>query len=450
MPNAGARATANRVQREAVEKKSRDSKEKDTTKESERTGTSSHLGAKYKEYMIEHFSTAYDPKNVPIVEVCVKVYSVRNINMQEGTFDAEFTVMLDWSDPSLQGAKGKDKVDFEDHFYPSFFVENATSEPEPVGGEALPRLRPEPNHVTLTQRYRGNLRTTFNVRDFPLDVQYLQILIKSRTISDGTKWTNGEKSHMIARNADELPDMTLVKIDGGPKSSKNRDNFMDQYLIQICTLRESQGLIWGLGMPLLSIMVISFGVFILDLDALGERLGLVITNMLTMVAIKWVLEARLPSVPYLTLADWYIMLCFFLMVLQALFCMLISYLYISPFGDFEKICVCACRFFLNALKGGSVSNQIDALKFKYHPAGIFFLAQLVAIYMAATMSDTSALKARRELVDVEDKAFQNEELCAPYKLETKERTDSSEIGGGINLNLKKIHATDKTVKAWQK
>jgi len=333
MPNAGARATANRVQREAVEKKSRDSKEKDTTKESERTGTSSHLGAKYKEYMIEHFSTAYDPKNVPIVEVCVKVYSVRNINMQEGTFDAEFTVMLDWSDPSLQGAKGKDKVDFEDHFYPSFFVENATSEPEPVGGEALPRLRPEPNHVTLTQRYRGNLRTTFNVRDFPLDVQYLQILIKSRTISDGTKWTNGEKScpvtfqnpytwrgkkgHMIARNADELPDMTLVKIDGGPKSSKNRDNFMDQYLIQICTLRESQGLIWGLGMPLLSIMVISFGVFILDLDALGERLGLVITNMLTMVAIKWVLEARLPSVPYLTLADWYIMLCFFLMVLQA-------------------------------------------------------------------------------------------------------------------------------------
>eukprot|EP00954_Amorphochlora_amoebiformis_P024512 1366831-Amorphochlora_amoeboformis.AAC.1 len=44
-------------------------------------------------------------QHIPKVEVAIKVYSVRNIDLMLGTFDAEFTLMLDWFDPSLSGEK---------------------------------------------------------------------------------------------------------------------------------------------------------------------------------------------------------------------------------------------------------------------------------------------------------------------------------------------------------
>ena len=46
--------------------------------------------------------SAFDEDAVPDVEMAIKVYRVSDVDIRAGSFNCEFTVMLDWVDPSLE------------------------------------------------------------------------------------------------------------------------------------------------------------------------------------------------------------------------------------------------------------------------------------------------------------------------------------------------------------
>uniref|UniRef100_A0A7S4DWS6 Neurotransmitter-gated ion-channel ligand-binding domain-containing protein n=1 Tax=Lotharella globosa TaxID=91324 RepID=A0A7S4DWS6_9EUKA len=375
--------------------------------------TNSWIGSEYKAFHREHGRNPYDAKLLPKVEVAVKVYNIRNVDMTAGVFDMDFNLMMDWLDPSLRGrtAATAGDIDWDQHFVPSVFVENAL-QIEEVGGKSHPRLRGQPNRVMHTQRMRATLRNKYHVRNFPLDTQYLTVKFKARTVSDGNKWENGltkskatvwltdpytwrgKTGHQIAENADELPDLKLIKIDGGPVATdKSNLNETNEYHVQICVMRESAGTVYGLGVPLFGVMVLSFGVFVVELDDLGDRLALVITNMLTIVAIKWVLEAKLPSVPYLTLADQYVLACFVLLLVQGGICTLVAWLHESEHVHEAYLLNLWATLILFLL---------------------FVMTHAYLGFKAMGLRDEVALRNHVGLVDIEEEALENDDMTSPY------------------------------------
>merc|ERR1712032_280870 len=69
----------------------------------------------------------------------------------------------------------------------------------------------------------------------------------------------------------------------------------------------------------------TLSVFSLDaIDHLNDRLANIFTMLLTVVAYEFVLKSDLPKIPYMTLADIYIVFCFFFVLLIALDCVVIA------------------------------------------------------------------------------------------------------------------------------
>ena len=119
----------------------------------------------------------YDQANIPEIDVSFKINMVSDLNEAEGTYEAIFTLMLDWEDYSVcheyerlkeenkNSAVEKhiqDEINFDDHFMPSYEIRNIKAL-EKIGGAAKPRIKStsEKNggkkgyYVTLTQKYRA-------------------------------------------------------------------------------------------------------------------------------------------------------------------------------------------------------------------------------------------------------------------------------------------------------
>jgi len=98
-----------------------------------------------------------------------------------------------------------------------------------------------------------------------------------------------------------LAEWDIGKIDGAPDG---KDQSM--YRFQICVLRDSQSAFWNLVLSLASIIVLSFTAFGLHIEQLADREQIVMTMLLATMTFKFVLSDHLPSVPYLTVMDRYV------------------------------------------------------------------------------------------------------------------------------------------------
>ena len=108
--------------------------------------------------------------------------------------------------------------------------------------------------------------------------QFLVILFKSRSISDGTKWVSGEKSAFVnlcdpfskglrdhglvlAKNSGWLGEWNLRGIGGAPEveiGSKNRGGVTDNYRIQIEVTRDNASVLWNIVFTMVVVIVLSF------------------------------------------------------------------------------------------------------------------------------------------------------------------------------------------------
>jgi hypothetical protein len=138
------------------------------------------VGPKFVKYWEDHGVSPY--LRIPKVEVSVKVYELSKVFEKENSFHAKFCLQLDWEDWSLPSSLSE-AVNFEDHFVPRFEINNPGEEiPVAEKGRTI-RRKPLPNcpcHVTMTERYVGEMLSRMDVTDFPYDMQLLEFDIKSR------------------------------------------------------------------------------------------------------------------------------------------------------------------------------------------------------------------------------------------------------------------------------
>eukprot|EP00808_Paulinella_micropora_P024608 g23901.t1 len=75
---------------------------------------------------------------------------------------------------------------------------------------------------------------------------------------------------------------------------------------------------WNIVFPLMAMNCFALFAFCLPAGELGDRLGLLVTLLLTVVAFQHLIRDKLPSVPYLTVLDKYTLCSFFFVILVSL------------------------------------------------------------------------------------------------------------------------------------
>ena len=331
----------------------------------------SHIGAKWRAYWAthghagKHHDPGCDASVIPNVDIKIQINALSNIDEKTGTFDIEFLVMADWVDPSLEreAAEKDSDVVWEEHFIPSFEIAGAISSNTP---DFEPRVRPkdksgEWNHATMTVKYQSTVRVRFNFRKFPFERQVLEILIKTYSISDGSKWARGGKSalvqctnpnrwrgakgHVMKDDADWMVDWIPVAINGAPasqhmaktieydvqyaeecnqisdrgarkKKANKKSHINDCYLLQIIVDRDATSIIWNSVFSLFVVDALACTGWGVELNGLADRMSIVLTMVLTVMAFKYTLSDALPNVPYLTILDKFVVSSFLTICVQ--------------------------------------------------------------------------------------------------------------------------------------
>lgn len=157
---------------------------------------------------------------LPLVQASIKVYRICSISTKSMTFEADFTVHLDWQDDSLIGC-GSDlnALDWDTTFFnPCVYVHNAKEDDQwQQGYDQHPRWFPSAassdRRLRKTMRFKGVLfMEPSDLSAFPYDLQALPIKLKTRPcrgIGNRLRSLGGSKapreaSHWLLRDSEYM------------------------------------------------------------------------------------------------------------------------------------------------------------------------------------------------------------------------------------------------------
>jgi hypothetical protein len=152
----------------------------------------------------------YDLKNLPEVEVAIRVNNLANVDTNLLKFEADFTVYLDWVDDRIPDGVTEMQLDWDNIFFnPSIVVENMEEDPQEPPccsstpqfkrpeKSASPRLQQQQNEwltrngrqckwVSKAYRFRGVLSMPeVDLSCFPFDYQMLPLKVRTNRITFG-------------------------------------------------------------------------------------------------------------------------------------------------------------------------------------------------------------------------------------------------------------------------
>lgn len=282
--------------------------------------------AQVMEGRISDFSNREVQQHLPPIDVAVKIYSLSNISTRTNTFEADFNVMMDWEDPSLHLATPGEVFKIENHFCPQYKVTNISPQFEHSKSARPPRHDDsrKPCRVKWTRRFKATLKTQMDPTRFPFDVQILSIIIKPDSVDSGrfhcdkkayrhitpellhpVRWRRTE-GHVIDKNADWMSDFALISLNGirnGPT-----------YKVLIGVEREYCGVVTEVFLMMAIICLISLTCYFQDL---ASGIATIVTAMLTMIAFKWSLQEKLPSMSGLSYVELTMCMCVVVFLFQA-------------------------------------------------------------------------------------------------------------------------------------
>eukprot|EP00929_Paragymnodinium_shiwhaense_P113029 TRINITY_DN81295_c0_g1_i1.p1 TRINITY_DN81295_c0_g1~~TRINITY_DN81295_c0_g1_i1.p1 ORF type:complete len:463 (+),score=62.60 TRINITY_DN81295_c0_g1_i1:144-1532(+) len=248
-------------------------------------------------------------KELPHVEITVRVIRLANFDVKGQRFHVDFLVMLDWIDEYLVGAN-PEEVDWNRHFVPRISINNAAHEMDPDNTE--PRLYEEARGwARLTARYRGELLAeNLDMHKYPFDSQVLSIQVKSLrkynkkvVLADPSLRRESEHyqaGHVYSPGANQLDAWEIY----GSLTGRQLES-ADQYTLDIGLRRRCHYPLMNMCLPVFLMNVLSFAVFGIDAGDLSSRLQITLTLMLTVTTFKSSVTTELPVYSYLTIMDKY-------------------------------------------------------------------------------------------------------------------------------------------------
>jgi neurotransmitter-gated ion-channel len=267
-----------------------------------------------------------------VVEVSLLINSVSDIDSARETFRGDFYLTLQWHDPALLTAD-PENIDWSRFQKPLIEFMNYYQDVAPVGDEP-PRLV-SPGVAASQIRYIGTFTSRMDLEEFPFDEQTLALELESQTddaknlvfsfrpskgapIDIQNRKVNVRQDIIIPREI-HLPEWTITGIEVGESKYLYYEGTkaFSHLRFDLKIARRIGYYVWKVMALLVILVILSWGVFLIDPGDIGNRLAVSITLLLAAVAFAFVTGSLIPRVSYLTLLDLYVLGCYVLLFLGA-------------------------------------------------------------------------------------------------------------------------------------
>lgn len=263
------------------------------------------------------FPSRPDPDKGPtIVRFHAFLVDLDGINSAEQTFDVNLYCELRWHDSRLANQADSDRIlPLEALWSPGTLLVNQVfirkSLPE------VATVSPD-GDVVYRQQYVGKLSQALSLRDFPTDVQELNIQFSS--LQQGTDqiiYQIDDDSENGLSDKLSIPDWKTTEWTLTPESYQPTPSAtpLPGALFTITTERESGYYLIKVLIPLFLILIMASTVFWIHPKDSGVQISVATSTMLTLIAYRFAIGSALPDIPYLTRMDIFILACTVLVVL---------------------------------------------------------------------------------------------------------------------------------------
>lgn len=298
---------------------------------------------------IQRDTKFYQPGTPHIIGISMQVHYIKQINTVEQQFDAGFYLSYEFqpSEDDVKSWREAEKsgslADWTPHYVPSFRFPNAFDFIQRdhkayldgsfysllVNGERDTRgaMVDMPFDYILAARLaiRGTFGEPLELHDFPFDCQELSINIaSSAAVSMQIMVPHFRRKNFvnISQDVSTFPEWTphppVVDLTVSDPSKSARGLQFSDFNLVLKFERISKAYILRVYSQLALITITGFTMFAMNAEEeLADRLATAFTLLLTAVAFMFVIESKLPNVPYLTAMDYYVITSFVFLLFLA-------------------------------------------------------------------------------------------------------------------------------------
>jgi len=243
------------------------------------------------------------------VHFLVFVVDIDKIDGAGQSFTANVYIRLHWKDERLAHEGSVRTVPLEETWNPRIIIANRS-------GGLLQKSLPEvveiesDGTVTYRQRYTGPLSQPLKLSKFPFDqhdftIQFIATGYSPDEIEfipdsfGGTPTPGGGIYHELS-----LPDWKVLKYQAQTRAYeaiKNRKTA--GFIFEFTAKRYAIYYVGQVIVPLILIVMMSWGAFYIDPTNAGAQIGVATSSMLTLIAYRFMLGNLIPRLPYMTRLD---------------------------------------------------------------------------------------------------------------------------------------------------
>jgi hypothetical protein len=258
-------------------------------------------------------ASAEDAKEEPpqIIKVQLVMVNLGRLDMSTGGFTADFYLVLksDRPIPVMPQKKDQPTIEFQNGRGTIEWVEEINSEQDPANKK-----------YETTYRVLANLTTPIDLKRYPFDAQKLQIIMedKQKTMEKLKFVALPDESGLDDAIQTQFPGWTVKGWDVavGDHYYKQFDQHYSQYIFSIDIKRVLLSSFLKTFLPVVFIMLVVLSSFILDLDKLTTRLAMVSSGLVASVMFHVSITGQIPPVGYLTFADKFMVLTYFILLVS--------------------------------------------------------------------------------------------------------------------------------------
>ncbi len=253
------------------------------------------------------------------IYVSIGVLDIDEIDSAKQSFVANIFYEIRWYDLRLKhNQKGRNVVPLNSIWHPQLLFVNQqkvwSSLPE------VAHISPA-GEVIYRQHVWGPFSQPLDVRKFPFDKQDFVIRIAC------ADYSTNEIQFLLDKGAqsgiaDEfsLPDWKILKWElvFNPYKPTGLSKGSASFALVLYAQRYASHYIWKVILPLFLIVAMSWVVFWIDPSEAGAQISVGTTSMLTLIAYRFMVGDSMPTVPYLTRIDYFILGSTFLVFLALL------------------------------------------------------------------------------------------------------------------------------------
>ena len=250
------------------------------------------------------------------ISIYVWVGDIMRIDSVAQTFSANVAMAMSWRDPRLASTEPVlRRYNYRDVWHPNWLVTNAVGFLDRTFPETV-SVAPD-GTVTYVQRLIGTFGQPHDLRAFPFDHASFRLHFAAAGHRPGaiefvaTKVVGAGGEPLVSGIASQLTlqDWQVTGSAARPLPYKVTPTIeIPGYAFEFQAERYSRHYLFKVILPLLLIVMMSWGAFWFDASMGGMQISVCMSSMLTLIAYRFSVGSDVPKVPYLTHLDSFILI----------------------------------------------------------------------------------------------------------------------------------------------